>query len=67
MVNISEILSKRKINNYVKNGGGYCPFCESDNISFHEITPDDGICTQFVSCDDCGKDWDDIFKLVNIY
>jgi transposase-like protein len=58
------------IKKYVKNGGNFCPFCNSDNISADLPLNTDyiegGIIKQDLNCWDCGKTWNDVYKLTSI-
>lgn len=58
-------LSKQKIKTYISNNN-VCPYCGEENLSGDFFNTEDGIATQTVVCADCGKEWTDIYKLVNI-
>lgn len=49
---------------YVKAGGCRCPFCGGTSLygGFTEV--DEGGAWQPVFCEDCGKEWNDIYKLL---
>lgn len=49
---------------YRELGGGRCPYCHSDNITGDAIEVDGSIAWQPVSCDDCGKDWEENYSLI---
>ena len=51
---------------YIKSGGVRCPYCGSDNISGGHMEVDCTGAWQDVHCDDCGKDWQDIYKMVDM-
>lgn len=55
----------RKMTNteYVENGKGKCPWCESDQITGDSVVIDEGMALQDCTCDDCGAGWTDIYKL----
>jgi hypothetical protein len=48
---------------YVGKGGLICPYCGSDQITGDEINVDAGHATQEVSCEDCKKEWQDVYRL----
>jgi C4-type Zn-finger protein len=51
---------------YLKNKGLRCPYCETPDITAREMNADgDVICVE-VSCDDCGKEWVDIYKFADV-
>ena len=50
---------------YVRANGFPCPFCGSDNIESGSDTDiESGIVTIPVSCNSCGNDWDEEYRLV---
>jgi len=53
---------KRK---YLENNGMLCLYCESDDISSDNVLWDDPF-TVVVKCDNCGKRWTDVYKLINV-
>jgi len=54
---------KRK---YLNGGYGKCPFCGSDAIEGGFIEVDGDSCWQPVTCTDCGKRWNDIYRLADV-
>lgn len=45
----------------------YCPYCHSDNIvAVGNSIIDHDMALQNVKCDDCGRTWDDCYKLASI-
>ena len=60
-------LSREKIDEYTWSGGARCPYCGETNIEGSSIDINSGVATQGMSCPDCGRTWDDIYKLVSIY
>jgi transposase-like protein len=48
---------------YVKEGGVSCPFCRESNIEDSNVTIDNGIASQSITCTDCGEEWTDIYTL----
>ena len=51
---------------YAESGGQTCPFCRSTNVeAAGAIMPDDrDSATLEVECNDCGRTWKDIYRLV---
>jgi len=49
---------------HAENEGGYCPFCNDNNIVGSELNIEGGVITQDVWCNECNKEWTDIFTLV---
>jgi hypothetical protein len=60
-------LTSEQIKNYLENGGNKCPYCGSENISGGHFETDSNEAWQPVSCDDCGREWSDLYRLVGIY
>jgi transposase-like protein len=58
------MLSDEQKQTYIGGGGVYCPYCHSHNITAL-IFDGEGMC-QPVRCEDCGKEWNDIYQLVDI-
>ena len=56
---------KSTIREYI-DAPGFCPFCKSENISGSNIEIDANSAWQDVGCDDCNKDWRDIYRLVAV-
>jgi len=42
---------------YINDGGIYCPFCGSENLSADNIEADDKIAWCYISCTDCDEVW----------
>lgn len=53
--------------NYVKNGGNRCPFCDGADITSFDSpeTQDDGV-VQNIECENCGKQWRDVYTLASV-
>ena len=49
---------------YVINGGVHCPDCGSTEITTGRMQTDIGIAWQDCTCDDCGTEWTDQYKLI---
>lgn len=62
-----ELWLRKKEKEYVKNGGTNCPVCgESDGVIGHDIEVDSGGANQHCTCDLCGADWYDMYKLDSV-
>jgi transposase-like protein len=58
------MLSDAQKQDYILGGGHHCPYCASHNITALIFEGEDS--GQPVRCEDCGKEWTDIYKLVDI-
>lgn len=59
-------LTKKQKKKYMINNGNICPFCESEEISADHADFDDCWVWRKVECNQCKKQWVDIYKLVDI-
>ena len=55
-------ITKEMIEKYIKYPN-HCPFCGSSNITASDFDGDQ----ETVECEDCGEEWHEEFKIVNIY
>jgi hypothetical protein len=68
---VARIIAKRYVceaissEEYVQDNGMHCPFCRSYDISSGDIEIDDVQIFQKISCFDCSKSWQDVYKLTN--
>lgn len=60
------MITKEQKEYYLKNSGLRCPFCHTDNVDGGPIDVDFDIISIRVKCHACGKEWQDIYKLVDI-
>lgn len=51
---------------YIKSNGSHCPHCGSKSISAGGLKAEGGEAWQENTCDTCGGQWNDIYKLCNI-
>jgi DNA-directed RNA polymerase subunit M/transcription elongation factor TFIIS len=69
IITLEQWQANQKKEKYLKEGGTHCPYCGSENISAgyspHDHFDEEGM-WQFVTCQDCGKEWKDIYQLVDI-
>lgn len=48
---------------YIADCGQHCPFCRSPNIQAGMPSTENTVAWQSVSCDDCGRGWQDTFVM----
>jgi len=60
------MLTKEQKEEYIKSGYAKCPFCKSDQIEGGAIDVDGPEAWQKVTCIDCEKVWNDVYKLVDV-
>jgi hypothetical protein len=51
---------------YIDNGGHYCPFCSSTNIEGGHPEQEGATSSCKITCYDCGAMWYDVYNLVGI-
>ncbi len=51
---------------YLQNGGGFCPYCRSDEIEGDDMEFDRGCMEQRIRCHECSKRWWDHYSLEGI-
>lgn len=49
---------------YLEQGGVRCPYCDSDNITGGSFDTEFGEVYQKIWCEECHKEWTDLYKLV---
>lgn len=59
-------LSKAAKKKYINGASHKCPYCKSENIEGRFVEVTDGGANQKITCNDCGKRWFDLYKLVDI-
>jgi len=60
-------LSKMKIREYVKSNGSNCPYCGNDFLEGGDRELNNGVVSWRVTCKDCGRYWDELYKLHDIH
>jgi transposase-like protein len=58
--------SKFNRKGYLKSGGNICPHCGSFAISAGHISSEGREATQEVACQECKKNWVDVFVLTDV-
>jgi C4-type Zn-finger protein len=51
---------------YLQSEGSICPYCSSKNITGHQFGYEGMNIWQSVICEECGKEWTDVYKLVDV-
>lgn len=49
---------------YVRVKGQKCPFCRSTDLTGDSFNADGGQATQEMYCNDCGNEWEDVYRLI---
>ncbi len=57
---------EKLVQEYINCGGVFCPFCQSNELSTHNVEFNEGVATQDVSCNDCQKHWTDTYTLLSV-
>lgn len=57
------MLSAQDKKAYVQSDGRYCPYCRSAELTMGKYDADEGWITFAVTCDECGKEWRDLYVL----
>jgi len=61
-----QTMTEEQKKEYLQGGGNHCPYCKSDNLSTGEKNFDDRYATVNVVCDDCAKEWTDIYTMTDV-
>lgn len=61
------VLTEDMRKEHLASGGTRCPYCESDQVFWGDAFPQEniGLCMR-VRCDECEREWDDVYNLVDI-
>lgn len=60
-------LTERQKEEYLNSCGNHCPYCKSENIdSIGSVETDDNYGWRNVLCNDCKKEWQDVYTLTSI-
>ncbi len=59
-------LTKKIVRQYVKDGGVKCPGCGWSDLEGGFVEVQEGAAFQPMHCTNCGREWMDIYHLVNI-
>lgn len=51
---------------YIREGGVRCPYCASEDIEGTSFESDLDFSSQKITCNNCGKRWEDIYTLIDI-
>lgn len=58
-------MTKKQIKKYLAADGYICPYCGGDNITVNE-REGNGIVLMYCTEQECGRQWKETWKLVNI-
>jgi hypothetical protein len=61
-----EIAQVERKSEYVRSGGGPCPYCGSINVQPAAIDAGAGQLTQPIRCPQCGKRWSNVYRLAEL-
>ena len=59
------MLTKKQVKQYLKSETT-CPYCGGQDITGSSVEVEAGGAYQTITCEECGKSWLDIYKLVDI-
>jgi len=51
---------------YVDNQGLKCPYCGSVDLACDNLDADGGYAHQDIECNGCGREWQDVYRLVDV-
>jgi len=51
---------------YLDNKGSRCPFCGKMALEGDSVDVEAGVARQSITCAKCGKEWEDVYSLVDI-
>jgi hypothetical protein len=60
---IPKLLTPEMVRDYVDCQGTHCPFCHSSEIEAGKVEADGASAWSPVTCNECGKEWQDVFFL----
>jgi hypothetical protein len=61
------MLTEDRKKDYVKSGGGFCPYCmRKDIVADEQVQMDGPVGGQTISCNLCGERWSDLVSLTGI-
>ena len=60
---VIQYVRKPDFEKYVREGGNYCPYCESWQIESGPVEIDGMYATVTTNCVKCGNSWDEGYKL----
>ncbi len=51
---------------YLDDDAQYCPYCHSDDLGYDKLNFESGSTWQDVTCLECNRIWQDVYKLVEV-
>ena len=61
------MITKKQTKKYVAEGGIKCPVCGFEEIEGGSIEVDSGGAYQEMSCPNCYEEWQDVYRLVDVF
>ena len=61
-----QVLTQEQKKYYLDHQGTRCPFCKTDNITAESMQSDCDSAWCKVFCEECLKDWIDVYKLIDV-
>ena len=61
----AKALTASRKRSYLRHGST-CPYCGSDAITGGSVDIEGAGASQEVSCQECGRSWRDVYRLVNV-
>ena len=59
-------MNTKKIEKYLESGGAFCPHCGGENLESAPMEFDGYVAYVPSSCDDCGTEWTDTYRLTEV-
>ena len=59
---LTRIMKKK----YIANAGNTCPYCGSNDMDCSKFHSDSANAWQNIACGVCGKEWRDVYTLVDV-
>lgn len=60
------VFPEEVVDRYVNEFPFFCPYCLKERIMAHGVEVEFNFAWQRISCEDCKRQWFDVFKLVDI-
>jgi hypothetical protein len=60
---MDKTLTSEMVRRYIDCQGAHCPYCQSSEIEAGKVEADGASAWSQVTCNECGKEWQDVFFL----
>jgi hypothetical protein len=60
------MITEEQKEKYLKHGGTHCPYCDGQDFEGGQVQLDAGCAWQELFCNDCEKEWADIYSLTDV-